>query len=91
MRCGCPGQAFEQRLYGNEDEGQQDALRLGEVERALERGLRQALVAELLAGQRVEQLRLGGRGRPVKHRSRTVEHAARARRSQARGHLRRDG
>ena len=73
--CGAaPRQAFEQRLDGNEDERQQDALRLGEVERALERGLRHALVAELLAGHRVEQLRLGDRGWPVKHRGGTIEH-----------------
>ena len=73
--CGAaPGQAFEQRLYGSEDKRQQDALRLGDVERALEGGLRQALVAELLAGHRVEQLRLRDRGWPVKHRGGTIEY-----------------
>src|SRR5271165_1870528 len=36
-------QAFEQWLYGNEDERQEDALRLGEVECLLERGLRRTL------------------------------------------------
>ena len=47
-----------------QDERQQDALRLGRVQRPLQRRLGGLLVAELLAGGRVEHLRLDRRRAP---------------------------
>ena len=62
VRRAVTGQAFEDGPRRREDERQDDALRLGQLERRLQRCLRRARVTELFAGNRVEHLRLRHRG-----------------------------
>ena len=74
MRGTVPAQPFEDVGQRVQDERQQDALGLGRVQRPLQRRLCGLLVAELLAGGRVEDVRLDRRRRPVKGRRRALEH-----------------
>lgn len=67
-------EALEEVPHGKqEDERQGDSLGLGRVERALERCLRRAPIAELFAGG-VKHLCLARRGWPVDHRGGTIDH-----------------
>ena len=68
------GMALEQLAARPEQEGQDQAFGLGELERRLERRLGRAPVAEMIASRRVEQQRLDARPAFVQRRGRTADH-----------------
>ena len=69
-----PALALEQLADGSQRERQDDAFRLGELERPLDRGLGGTPVAEPLAGRGVEQRRLDRGPCRVKHRRGAFDH-----------------
>ena len=74
MRGAVAREALDELPRGKQEERQDDPLGLSRVERALERRLRRAPIAELLASQSVEHMRLRRRGWPMDHQSRTIDH-----------------